>query len=66
MTRDQIIKLAREIWGYENWSEIQLSRFKRLVTAAQLHEREACAQIVERNNNPETRLAAAAIRARNN
>ena len=64
MNRNEITRLAREIWGFENWSEVQMSRFERLVAAAMAAEREECAKVVERNNNPETRLAAAAIRAR--
>ncbi len=65
MNRDDIIRMAREVWGDDSgkpWHESALTHleaFAHLVAAA---EREACAQIAF---NAKTYLeAAAAIRAR--
>ena len=47
MTRDDIIRMAREAWGLEFIPECdvpKLERFAELVAAA---EREACARMVE-------------------
>jgi hypothetical protein len=64
MTRDDIIRLAREVGGVENatvwlFDEIELERFAKLVAAA---EREACADVCE--GHYATEHAARAIRAR--
>lgn len=76
MTRDDIIKLAREAGAYPAantdgallfWSESQVERFAALVAAA---EREACARIVEEYDAYSPRYGnhltncAAAIRAK--
>lgn len=63
MILDDIVRMAREAGIIEEFHGVfpSMERFAALVAAA---EREACAKVVERNDNPETRLAAAAIRAR--
>ena len=74
MTRDDIIRMAREARLVPKWLELcpkdeeALVRFAALVTAA---EREACARVVEDVEpslspiiNMANRLAAAVIRAR--
>ena len=67
MTRDDIIRMAREAGMFDGWSlnETMLERFAALVAA---HEREACADICEaydrRLDIPEVRWCAQDIRAR--
>jgi hypothetical protein len=48
MTREDIIRMAREAYGdwYPNAVSHELERFANLVAT---HEREACAQILDRN-----------------
>lgn len=72
MTRDEVIRLAREA-GFLAWGDqARLERFAALVAA---HEREACAAVVEKyaKANEESDImahaflhCAAAIRARGN
>ena len=64
MNRDEITRLAREIWGFENWSEVQISRFERLVAAAMAVEREACARVCEEPGWNAANWCAKQIRAR--
>jgi hypothetical protein len=67
MTRDDIIRLAQEVWSADDaYSAESLHRFAALVAAA---EREACAKVADAwdADHPETnygRCIAAAIRAR--
>lgn len=75
MTRDDIIRMAREAECEETWgadafrfTEAELERFAALVAAA---ERDACAKVCEQidtaafgSNRPEANDCAAAIRAR--
>jgi len=60
MTRDDIIRMAREAYGdwYPNAVPHELERFASLIADA---EREACATIIQRAGLPSI---AAAIRAR--
>ncbi len=69
MTKDDIIKLAREA-GYEDLPTVRLAyqgfdieRFANLVAAA---EREECAKLCEQWNASHPNALAAAIRARGN
>jgi hypothetical protein len=46
MTREQIIALAKEIWGKTKWTEAQIERLERFATLISSHERDACANLV--------------------
>lgn len=50
MTRDEIIKMAREAWGSDHeifwFDDCGIERFAALVAAA---EREACAELLDEN-----------------
>jgi hypothetical protein len=63
MTRDDIIRMARQAYGTATWLPDELERFAALVAAA---EREACAQVSEDwdSDMADPRDIAAAIRAR--
>jgi len=70
MTRDDIIRLAQEVWSADDaYSAESLHRFATLVAAA---EREACAEVCERISkefvfeprSPDPIYCADAIRAR--
>ena len=70
MNRDDIIRMAKEAWGdekYSQWKQFEdmFERFAELVAAA---EREACAKVCEDGVNaeryPTMTEIAAAIRAR--
>ena len=69
MTRDEIIRMAREAGFAHSWSEAAgeaLERFAALVAAA---EREACAKVCDENERANlygVKECAAAIRARSN
>jgi hypothetical protein len=67
LTRDDIIRMAREAGFSDKQSEVyfdrMLQRFTTLVAAA---EREACARLVERDDSMRWSGAADAIRARGN
>ena len=66
MTREDIIRMAREAGMRPNMTESllpELERFAQLVAAA---EREACAQMCESDDSMRWAGAAAAIRARGN
>jgi hypothetical protein len=47
MTREELIRIATEIWGNPNWNELQVSRLERLANFAAAHEREACAMVAD-------------------
>lgn len=49
MTCDDIIKLADDVWGHTYWSPAQLDRLERFATLVAAEEREACAEILDRN-----------------
>lgn len=72
MTKNDIIKIATEVWGTPKWTEIQIIRLERFVNMAQAAEREACAKIADNHidGTPEWNSAAnnisQAIRARGN
>lgn len=69
MTREDIIKMARQVRDGGHWNQLDLINFANLVAAA---ERSACAQVCELMTHPEAssdlawsaRACAAAIRAR--
>ena len=43
MTRDDIIRMAREAWQIPNWSDAQLDRLEHFAALVAAAEREACA-----------------------
>lgn len=47
MTRDEIIKIATDIWGFPNWTEIQVNRFVRFANIIQEIERNECAKVAD-------------------
>ena len=49
MTRDEIIRMAQEIWGASNWSDAQAGRLERFAALVAAAEREACAKVCEDN-----------------
>lgn len=69
MTREDIIKMARQVRDGGHWNQLDLINFANLVAAA---ERSACAQVCELMTHPEAssdlawsaRACAAAIRSR--
>jgi hypothetical protein len=73
MTKDDVISIAREVWGDGSgkpWSEsalLHLERFGELLEAkVRADEREACAKVIENDCHDDMTRAeeAAAIRAR--
>jgi hypothetical protein len=46
--REEIIKIATDVWGFPNWTEVQVNRFMRFAKIIQEREREECAQIAEK------------------
>ena len=74
MTRDEIIRMAQEIWGASNWSDAQAGRLERFAALVAATEREACAKVAEEATaswtqhiyNDACMHIATAIRARGN
>lgn len=69
MTRDDIIRMAKEAWGLEYVSEFDVPKLERFAAIVAEAEREACADIVENADTPDcggwsTCGIAEAIRAR--
>ena len=68
MTRDDIIKLAREVWGddaHKPWSKESMLHLERFAALVAQHEREACAKVCEaRSMVKGGEVFAAKIRAR--
>ena len=46
MTQDEIIEMAKKVYGDTNWTEASLSRLEALIKLAIAAEREACAKLV--------------------
>ncbi len=44
MNRDDIIKMATEVWETPKWTEIQISRLERFFNMAQVAERETISE----------------------
>jgi hypothetical protein len=65
MTRDDIIKMAREA-GFNpvSYTGANLELFERFAALVAAHEREACARVCETFYNHEAKDCAEAIRAR--
>ena len=63
MTRDDIIKMARQVRDGGHWNQLDLINFAALVAAA---EREACAKVCDDwpNGRDDVYLIGTAIRAR--
>lgn len=73
MTRDDILRLAREVWGLIYISESDVSKLEKFAALAAASEREACAKLCEERmkywqrddiRRQENEQCAAAIRAR--
>lgn len=47
MNDHEIIKIASDIWGFPNWTEVQVNRFMRFAKIIQEREREACAKVAD-------------------
>ena len=47
MTRDEIIRMAQEIWGKSEWNDAQAERLERFAALVAAKEREACAKACE-------------------
>ena len=48
MTQDEIIEMAKEVYGETVWSEASFARLQQFVELVAAKEREACALICER------------------
>jgi hypothetical protein len=46
MTQDEIIEMAKKVYGDTNWTEASLSRLECFAKLAVANEREACAKLV--------------------
>ena len=64
MTQDDIIRMAREVWGVDDWKPTQVQRLERFAALVAAHERDECAKLVQDWNTAMTDKLAAAIRAR--
>jgi hypothetical protein len=64
MNREDLLKLAQEIWGRSDWNDAQAGRLERFAALVSAKEREECAKlaawILKMNQND----ISAAIRAR--
>jgi hypothetical protein len=47
MTQDEIIEMAKKVYGDTNWTEASLSRLETFAKLVAAKEREACALIAE-------------------
>jgi hypothetical protein len=47
MTQDEIIEMAKKVYGDTNWTEASLSRLECFAKLAVADEREACAKLCE-------------------
>lgn len=47
MTQDVITRMAREVWGVDDWKPTQVQRLERFAALAVAHEREECAKLAE-------------------
>lgn len=47
MTQDDIIRIAREVWGVDDWKPTQVQRLERFTSLVAAHEREECAKLAE-------------------
>lgn len=48
MTREELVRMATEVWGFPNWSEIQVSRLERFIKMGIELERKECGDLCER------------------
>ena len=68
MTQEEIIEMAKEVYGETVWSEASLARLQQFANLVAAKEREACAKIVEASPSYDWHKfaceAAYAIRAR--
>jgi len=64
MTRDDIIRMAREAWGLHFICESDVTKLERFAEIVAAAEREACAEICDRFMSAEN--CALVIRARSN
>jgi DNA-directed RNA polymerase subunit F len=61
MTKDEILEMAEKVYGECDWHDSALAHLEQFAKLVSEHEREACANIVERNYSE---IIADAIRAR--
>lgn len=47
MTQDDIIRMAREVWGVDDWKPTQVQRLERFAALVTKAEREECAKLAE-------------------
>ena len=47
MNREDLLKLAQEIWGKSDWNDAQAGRLERFAALVAAAEREACAKVAE-------------------
>lgn len=47
MTQDDIIRMAREVWGVDDWKPTQVQRLERFAALVAAHERDECAKLAE-------------------
>lgn len=45
MNREDLLKLAQEIWGKSDWNDAQAGRLERFAALVAAAEREACAKL---------------------
>lgn len=64
MTRDDIIELAREVWGLIYISESDVSKLEKFAALAAAAEREACARVCDGWTGADGDVCAEEIRAR--
>ena len=62
--KGEIIKMATEVWGKHNWTDIQFERLERFFRMAQAAEREACAKVCDGWPDYDVQGLAETIRAR--
>ena len=47
MTQDEIIEMAKEVYGDTNWTEASLNRLEAFAKLVAAKEREACAKVAD-------------------
>jgi hypothetical protein len=68
MTQDEILEIAKEVYGETVWTEASLARLQQFVNLVAAKEREACAKVCDsfqaRDVGMQPAECAGAIRAR--
>ena len=50
MTQDEILEIAKEVYGETVWTEASLARLQQFVNLVAAKERKACAKVCEQNS----------------